>query len=159
MIRSIKIIPPNLNYNPKFLVEATVMNWTEPSKSYKSSDLIRRQSNKKLSTTHLNTPPKDAKDESSEMEKGNAGIQCPYHFNQWSHICITCRKTICLRCAITYCQQHSIYPQDELMDELRKDLQQFHVQPAQDEIEMKLKQSQQRQKYIENKLNKLVVQI
>lgn len=80
---------------------------SEPRKSNKSDINNRIQ---RVSTTCLHTPPKSANHQYEEEFKVSDQKQCPYHFSQPTHICLSCRKSICLRCAITYCQQHTIHP-------------------------------------------------
>lgn len=67
--------------------------------------------------------------------------QCPYHFSEPSHVCLTCRKSICLRCAITYCQQHTIHSEHEILPLLLIDLQKLTIEPRTEDLHLRLQQS------------------
>lgn len=106
------------------------MNWSDSRKSYKSPE--ETQAIQGFSSLEPSTPTQKGKNHTFNTgdKKDSAKAlprQCPYHFNNPTHICLTCRKSICLRCAITYCQQHNIHTHDEIMSILKKDLLSFHV--------------------------------
>ena len=77
------------------------MNWSESRKSQKSTENANK--NQRMSTTLLNTPSRQIETELHPEKYPTNNKKCPYHFNQLEHICLTCRRSICLRCAITYC--------------------------------------------------------
>lgn len=87
--------------------------WNEARKSYRSPEKSTSQP-QRLSTTCLLTSGKGDKPSVRQAPR-----QCPLHFNEPSHVCLTCRKSICLRCALTYCQQHAIRSEEEAVRSLR----------------------------------------
>ena len=87
--------------------------WSEARKSYRSPDKNTTQP-QPYSNTTLVTPFKAEKTTHRHNSR-----QCPLHFNEPNHICLTCRKSICLRCALTYCHAHVIRNQGDAIADLR----------------------------------------
>jgi hypothetical protein len=79
---------------------------------------------------------------------------CNYHFNEKTHVCVTCLRGVCVRCLQTVCEHHKVYNKQKGIQVVRKELVNLYTVKV-EETELKFKQLNERKKFYEQRYQKV----
>lgn len=72
--------------------------------------------------------------------------QCNYHFNEKTHICVTCLRGVCVRCLQTLCEDHRVLNKQKGLQVIRNELAALYAAKVED-TELKFRQLSERKKF------------
>jgi hypothetical protein len=79
---------------------------------------------------------------------------CNYHFNEKTHVCLTCLRGVCVRCLQTLCEEHKVFNKERGLQIIRKELVNIYNSKV-EETDLKFKQLTERKRFCEQRYQKV----